>query len=278
METSTNKTTTIGSYYLKEHHHPTSIALKEFSAFFLTKTRLPKGGFERELDLLRPGLYGLQRGIRSEIVEQAVHFETVILIPGREVTQQAKSLKGTKASIADRRYLLLTFHPFKDATLRQKANRLTWRTALIPIRPGLLIAPHTRVSRFRAYEKVLLRPSDYVRRMVDLGKTVWYAPKLKLLRVHQEQLLEGWIQETFEERAAFILNGCKTLFQEAKALSTQSSSNKQVNQKLSLLRKRVQQIRAQSLYFKREFGFDYSPLIHRVAAKLSRVRQKVMNA
>jgi len=277
MEPSTNNTTSVDSYSLKEPHHPTSIVLKEFSAFFLTKTTIPKLGSKQGLNLLRPGLYGLQRGKRSEFTEQARKFEDIILIPGREVTQRAKSAKGTKTSITDRRYVLLTFYPFKDAALRQKANRLAWRTPLIPIRPGLLMSPHIRAIRFRQYEKVLLRPSEYVRRMIDLGKTIWYAPKLKLLRVNQEHLLEGWIQETFEERAAFILNSCKTLLQEANPASTQSSSIKKMKLKLSLLRKRLQQIRAQSLYFGREFGFDYSPLIHRVAAKLSRVHQKVVD-
>jgi hypothetical protein len=277
METSTSNTASVDNYSLKEPPHPTSIALKEFSAFFITTTTLPKLGSKKGLDLLRPGLYGFQREKRSEITEHAAEFEGVILIPGREVTQRSKSLKGTKASITDRRYVLVTFYPFKEATLRQKANRLAWRIPLIPIRPGLLISPHIRAIRFRQYEKVLLRPSEYVRRMIDLGKTIWYAPKLKLLRVNQEQILEGWIKETFEERAAFILNSCKTLLQEAKADSPQSSSNKKTKRKLSLLRKRLQQMRAQSLFFDREFGFDYSSLIQRVAAKLSRVRQKVMN-
>ena len=277
MDTVTGNAISRAGYHLQEPDQPTTIALKEFSTFFLTKTTLSEFRSEKELDFLRPGLYGIQRVKGSTSFKQIAKIEGLILIPGREVTQREKSLKGITSKVTDRRYVLLTFHPFKDATLRQRANRLAWRTPLIPIRPGLLISPHTRASRFRAYEKILLRPSEYIRRIVDLGKTVWYAPKLKLLQINQEHLIEKWIQETFEERAAFILNRCNTLLQESKANSTQSHSNKQVNQKLSLLRKRLQQIRAQSFYFEREVGFDHSPIVHRVAAKVSRVRHKLMN-
>jgi len=278
LDSSKNKTTDKASYLLKEPTFPASIRLAGFRAFMLTKTTINKHKSKQILSPIRPGLFGIKyTKSKFSISKIGSKSEVITLIPRREVTQRAKSQKGTIASIGDRRYVLITFHPFKDTTLRQKANRLVWQTPLIRIRPGLMITPHIRISRFRLYQGILLRPSEYVRQMVELGKTVWYAPKLQLLNPNQERIFEKLIQNMFEERAEFITRSGNKLLKEAKDSSNQPLWAKFCKQQLNLLRKRLRQIRAQSAFFHREFGFDYLPIVTRTAAKVSRVRQKVLN-
>jgi hypothetical protein len=273
-----NETPISVNYFLEEANRPDSIKLTGFGAFFLTKTTIPKHHMTSLLTPLRPGLFGV-RQIRKHfsIPELDSKSEAIILIPRREVTKRAKSQKGTTTSIGDRRYVLITFHPFRDPSLRQRANRLVWQTPLIRIRPGLMVAPHIQISRFKQYEGMLLRPSEYVRQMVELGKTVWYAPKLQLLNPNQERTFEKLIQNMFEERAEFITRSSNKLLKEAKESSNQPLWTKSCKQQLNLLRKRLRQIRAQSAFFSREFGFNYVSIVTRTAAKVSRVRQKVLN-
>ncbi len=277
VDTPHNRTHYSVKYSLEEPILPVSIRLTGFGAFFLTNTPLPKHHTRLVLSHLRPGLYGIKQTKKKlSIPELESKSEAIVLIPRRELTQRAKSQKGTTASIGERRYVLITFYPFKDATLRQKANRLVWQTPLIRIRPGLMITPHIRISRFRHYEGILLRPSEYVQQVVELGKTVWYAPKLQLLKPTQEQTFETLIQNMFEERAEFIIRSSNKLLHEAKESSNRPGWTKSARQQLNLLRKRLRQIRVQSAFFQREFGFDYLPIVTRTAAKVSRIRQKIL--
>jgi len=276
VDSSYDKTTDPPSYKLEEPLSPASIRLAGFGSFILAKTTIPKQNTRLALSPLRPGLYGVKQTKKFSIPELDTKSEVIVLIPRREVTQRTKSQKGTTASIGDRRYVLITFHPFKDATFRQKTNRLVWQTPLIRFRPGLMIAPHIRISRFRPYEGVLFRPSEFVQRVVELGKTVWYAPKLQLLKPKQEQTFEKLIRDMFEERAEFIIKSSNKLLKEAKELINQPGWTKSTRQHLNLLRNRLRQIRAQSAFFQHEFGFNYQPIVARTAAKVSRVRQKVL--
>jgi hypothetical protein len=277
VDSSHNKTTNQTRYQLEEPVSPASIRLTGFRAFLLTKTTITKQKTRQVLRPLRPGLFGVKNTKRKfSIPELDSKSEVIILIPRREVTQRVKSQKGTTTSIGDRRYVLITFYPFKDDTLRQKVNRLIWQTPLIRIQPGLMITPHIRISRFKPYEGILLRPSEYVQRVVELGKTVWYAPKLQLLKPNQEQTFEKLIQNMFEERAEFIIGSSNKLLKEARASINQPGWTKSARQRLNLLRNRLRQIRAQSAFFQREFGFNYQTIVTRTAAKVSRVRQKVL--
>ncbi len=267
------------NYSLEESIQPASVRLIGFGAFILTKTPIPKHHNKLVLSHLRPGLYGVkQTKMRLSIPELESKSEDIVLIPRRELTQRVKSQKGTTAGIGERRYVLITFYPFKEATLRQNTNRLVWKTPLIRIRPGLMISPHIRISRFRRYEGILLRPSEYVQQVVELGKTVWYAPKLQLLNPNQERTFEILIQNMFEERAKFISRLCIKLLKEAQEFSNQPGWARSARHKLNLLRKLLRQIRAKSAFFQREFGFDYLSIVTRAAAKVSRVRQKVLNS
>ncbi len=278
MDSSHNKTTDHVSYHLEEQVSPASIRLTGFSTFLLTKTTISKHKSRHALSPLRPGLFGVKYTKRKFSIPEIIsNSEAIILIPRREVTQRARSQKGTRVSIGERRYVLITFHPFKDATLRQKVNRLVWQTPLIRIRPGLMITPHIRITRFRPYEGTLLRPSEYVQRVVELGKTVWYAPKLQLLNPNQERTFEKLIQDMFEERAEFIKRLGNKLLKEAKESSNVPGWAKVSRQRLNLLRNRLRQIRAQSTFFQREFGFNFQPIVNRTATKVSRVRQKVLD-
>jgi hypothetical protein len=273
-----DKNTEAVSFQLVDPFQPVSIRLTGFGLFLLKKTTIPKLTTRLTLSPLRPGLYGVKHTKKKlSIPELDSKSEVFILIPRREVTQRAKSQKGTTTSIGERRYVLITFYPFKDASLRQKANRLAWKTPLIRIRPGLVIAPHIRISRFRHYEGVLLRPSEYVQQMVELGKTVWYAPKLQLLGPTQERTFEKLIHAMFEERAEFIVRSSSQLLLEAKESSNQPGWMNSARGRLNLLRTRLRQIRTLAVFFQREFGFDNLPIVTRTAAKVSRIRQKVLN-
>jgi hypothetical protein len=278
VEAPHNETHYSVNYSLEESLLPASVRLTGFRAFYLTKTPITTHQTRLVLSHLRPGLYGVKQIKKKfKILELESKSEAIVLIPRRELTQQVKSQKGTTASIGERRYVLITFYPFKDATLRQKANRLVWQTPLIRIRPGLIITPHIRISRFRHYNGILLRPSEYVQQLVELGKTVWYAPKLQLLKPNQERTLEKLIQNMFEERAEFIIKSSNKLIHEAKKSSSQPGWTKSASQQLNRLRNRLRHIRAQSTFFQREFGLDYLPIVTRAAAKVSRIRQKVLN-
>jgi hypothetical protein len=277
VDSSHNKTINQTDYQLEEQVSPASKRLTGFRAFLLFKTTITKYKTRPVIIPLRPGLFGLKNMKKNfSIHDLASESEAIILIPRREVTQRVKSQKGTTSSIGDRRYVLITFNPFRDDTLRQKANRLVWKTPLIRIRPGLMITPHIRVSRFRKYERILLRPSEYVQQLIELGKTVWYAPKLQLMKPNQEQTLKKLIQEIFEERSEFIIRSSDKLLKEAMESSNQPGWTKLARQQLNLLRNRLRLIRAQSAFFQREFGFNFQPIVTRTAAKVSRVKQKVL--
>jgi hypothetical protein len=278
MDNLQNESTLSINYVLKEPKQPGSVRLTGFGAFFLTETTSSEHSTRQALSPLRPGLFGIKQSKKKlSSVDLDAKSEFIVLIPRREVTQRTRSQKGITAQISERRYVLITFHPFKDATLRQKANRLVWKTPLIRIRPGLMVSPHIRISRFRRYEGILLRPSKYVQQVVELGKTVWYAPKLQLLNSNQERTFEILIQNMFEERAEFISRSCNKLLKDAKEFSNQPGWIRSAGHQLNLLRNLLRLIRAKSAFFQREFGFDYHPIITRAATRVSRVRQKVLN-
>ncbi len=255
---------------LVEADPPSSIPLRGFSTFYLAST-LPAIPPHRshQLVVLRPNLYGLLRlqGIQSRILIPP-DPNVITMVPRRDITR-IKSSGRTPQQDSNRRYVIITHRPFKDAAHRQKASRLAIRLPSIRIKPGLVLVPQIKTSRFQEYP-LLLRPSEYAREIVQLGATVWYASRLEAYA--SETLIDQMIEDAFITRSQRIVATCKQLYRDLRGSSPPQKTTLEVKEQLASIRFRLKVLRAQGRFFARECGLDVKFTASRAAAAMSRLR------
>jgi hypothetical protein len=256
---------------------PARILLRGFSAFYVAKSmpQIPDQPRNYRLKPLRRGLYGLSRTTNSaQPIPQPISPTVLTLVPRRTVTSVSRSRRRTPRP-AIRRFVLIAYTPLNDPTQRQTARRLAWRTPIIRLKPGLLLAPQIRAARFRSYQPALLRPGEYVRRLVEMGATAWYAPRLELPNDMSKEIFHRLVRRTFEERAKGIIKACRHLYREAAHWREIPNWPAYSKQRLVTIRMRLRRLRALMRFFAREFEMDFGYATARAAAAASRVRLRL---
>jgi len=259
---------------LSKPAEPARILLQGFSAFYVAKSapQIPDQPRNYSLKPLRRGLYGLSRTANPSLpIPQPISPTVLTLVPRRTVTRVARSHRRTPHP-AIRRFVLIAYTPLHDPAQRQTARRLAWRTPLIRLRPGLLLAPQIRAARFRPYQPGLLRPSEYVRRLVEMGATAWYAPRLELPNDMSKEIFQRLVRRTFEERAKGIIKASRHLYKDAGHWQDIPNWPAHSKQRLTTIRMRLRRLRALMRFFALEFEMDFRYAVARAAAAVSRVR------
>ncbi|MFX1475423.1 MAG: hypothetical protein ACFFCO_08110 [Promethearchaeota archaeon] len=194
------------------------------------------------------------------------------MVPRRDITRWKRVTRESQ-SLSSRRYVLLVHKPLKDVAHRQKVSRLAMRLPSIRVKPGLMLVPQIKASRFQEHYSMLLRPSDYARELVNLGATVWYASRLEAYT--SEPLIDELIREAFINRSKRIIATCKELYKEIRTSSTPQKTLQDVKERLKLVRLRLKFHRAQGRFFAKECGLDFQYAVSRAAAAMSRLRSSL---
>jgi hypothetical protein len=200
--------------------------------------------------------------------------EVLILKPRRDITKIRKK-PSTSLPISSHRFVLIIYKPFKEDHKRKSASRLIQRTPLIRIRPGVFLAPQIRLTRFRRYQKTLLRPSEFIQKMVENGAFVQYASRLEIFHPSSEEIIENLLQGTINERVTRIVNACRQLYREIRNRTPQSSMLLSIKKRFKRIRTRAFFLRQQALFFKQEFNIDFQNQAMRAYSAVSRVHQKL---
>jgi hypothetical protein len=257
--------------FLVDVEPPSIIPLQGFSAFYLAHA-LPAIPSHRshQLIFLRPNLYGLLRDSKTSArILVPPTPDVLTMVPRRDIPKPRRG-KTENQSLSSHRYVLLVYKPFKEVTRRQKASRLTMRLPAIRVKPGLLLVPQIKASRFQEYQSTLIRPSEFARELVQLGATVWYASRLEVYT--SEDLIGSLIKEAFIARSKRIAATCKELYKE---LRMSKRSVQEVRERLKLIRLRLRLHRAQGRFFAKECGLDFQYAVSRAAAAVSRLQSSL---
>jgi len=262
---------------LTEPSEPCSIPLKGFSAIYLSKT-LSQITFKREeptLFTIRPGIYGIVRNGKSSFLFQPPRESNFLtLIPRRNLTKKDNNTSQTSFQNSPLRFVLIIYNPFKDVHKRQSVSRLMQRTPLIRIKPGVVLAPQIRAARFRSYHKGLLRPSEFVQKLIELGSPVWYASRLEVSHRPSEDVIGNLVRETFEVSVKRILDASRQLYRKIGHIPEKESIPYYKKRFLGI-RNRLRYVREKAIFFKNELGIDVQYMVARGISAISRVRQRI---
>lgn len=198
----------------------------------------------------------------------------LFLKPRRDITKIRKT-SSTSLPISSHRFVLIIYKPFKEDHKRKSASRLIQRTPLIRIRPGVFLAPQIRLTRFRRYQKVLLRPSEFIQKMLEHGANIRYASRLEVIHPSSEEIIKHLLQGTLDERVTRIVNACRQLYREIRNLTPQSNMLLSVKKRFKMIRTRAFFLRQQALFFKQEFNINFQNQAMRAYSAVSRVHQKL---
>ncbi len=262
---------------LAELRKPQSISLNGLAALYLTKDHSqPTFPDEKpKIVVFHSGVFGIVRQNNSFTrIPIPTEADIITLIPRRDISK-IHTTSRTLAQISTRRFVLIIYNPFKDQQKRKKVSRLIQRTPLIRIKPGLVLAPQIRATRFRPYQKNLLRPSEFVQKLVELGASVWYASRLELSHKHYEELIEQLLLRTINVRVQRIVTACRQLYTKLRNRTNENKSLTEFKRRLTRIRHRARHLRWQALFFKKEFGFDFQFKAARAYAAVSRVYQQL---
>lgn len=251
--------------------------LRGFFAFYLTnkpiKITFPQK--QKGLLRLRPGVLAKIRTSNSPgRIVLPNEAEVLTMVPRRSTTKSTKSIRDPSIPWS-RRFVLILYRPFKKEFKRKKFSRLIEKTPAIRLRPGIVIVPQIRAARFQAYEKALLRPSQFIFNLIELGSPVWYARRLELFHPSSEILIENLIKSTIEKRGSRLVHGCRQLYYDLQVYLKTGSSSNGYKKRFLRIRRSVRNLRWQAKFFKEEFGVDAQYAINRVTSAISRVYQKM---
>jgi hypothetical protein len=250
--------------------------LKGYSRIFI-RLKNDIAAFQNRPDIiqLRPRVFARIQSKNSTRLPPIQGSSSVLtFIPRRDITKTGRTdLTTTREE--QRRYLLVTFDPVKHKHQRRVLSRIYHRTPMIRIKPGIVLLPQIRTKRVRRYVPALLRPSEFLSRLVELCGTVEYFPRLELVSSHADQMISQFIHSQFETRAQRIVNCCRNLFHELKSMTGAPGKSSQTWKTFLRLRSQLRLLRKQAHFFNNEFGLDLYHFVNRVASAVTRVRNKL---
>ncbi|MFX1562449.1 MAG: hypothetical protein ACFFDP_03995 [Promethearchaeota archaeon] len=225
--------------------------------------------------LFRRGIFGLIRKNKpSNQITVPTEPDVLTLIPRRDLSKMGNNTSNMSYRAQSLRFVLIIFNPFKDELKRQAVSRLMQRTPLIRVKPGVVLAPQIRAARFRPYSKVLLRPSIFVQKLIELGSPVWYASRLELCQKSNEDVTRTLIKKTFETSVKRILEASRQLYREIGHIPEKELIPYYKKRFISI-RNRLHYIRIKAIFFKNELGIDMKYMVARGLSAISRVRQRI---
>jgi hypothetical protein len=248
--------------------------LKGFSKYYITREKkLPF--MQPTIVCLRSGLYAQKRHKKSDpFIPLLENSNILTFVPRREITRISKtSSKAVQTNL--RRFLLVFFAPLKNDFQRRKLSRSIQRTPLIRIRPGLFLLPQIRTKRVRLYSPALLRPAEFMSRLLELGTSVWYAPRLELIGTANETVIPQLVRSHLQKRSQRIVRCCRAVYLEIKNASSHANKGKRFKKPFLKLRSQLRLLRKQSQFFQNEFGIDITDIVGRVASAVTRVRHQL---
>jgi hypothetical protein len=251
--------------------------LKGYACFYLSPNlaQLTFTNTSNEVIKIRPGLYAAKRQNNLQW-PLPIPSESGVLVlrPRRDSTKKPRKIKRG-SSTPPQRFVLILYKPFKSEVKRKKLSRLVSRTPLIRIRPGIVLAPQIRTGRFQPYQKALLRPSQFIFRLLELGSPTHYASRLEPDTSILDEKLETLIHQMFEKRVQRLVNACRTLFTECGQPSTENKPITQYLNRFKRIRQQLLLLRWQSKFFKEELGIDIQRRVIRVASAVHRVHKRL---
>jgi len=224
---------------------------------------------------IRPGLYGIKK--QNNLcwpLPSPNEPGVLLLIPRRDSTKKPRKTKQD-TPVSSRRYVLILYKSFKSEFHRKQLSRLLERTPLIRIRPGVILAPQIRAGRYQPYQKTLLRPSQFIFRLSELGSPTQYASRLELHSSISDKELETLIHQMFDKRVQRIVNACRMLFTECRLPPSERKSIIQYKKRFKRIRQKLHFLRWQSKFFKEELGVDIQRGVVRVASAVHRVYKRL---
>ncbi len=253
------------------------LQLKGYACFYLSPNlaQLTFSNTSNKIVRLRPGLYAAKRHNNIHWPLPSPNESSVlVLTPRRGTTKRPRKTKPG-ASTGPQRFVLILYKPFKSEFKRKQLSRLFARTPLIRIRPGIALAPQIRIGRFQLYQKVLLRPSQFIFRLLELGSPTHYASRLELDTSILEEKLEILIHQMFDKRVQRLVNACRILYTECRPPSTENKPITQYLKRFKRIRKQLLLLRWQSKFFKAELGINIQRGVIRVASAVHRVHKRL---
>lgn len=251
--------------------------LKGYACYYLSPNLAQLTFPDRSSDIvrLRPGLYGVKR-------QNNLHWplpfpnESGVLVftPRRDSTKKPRKTQQG-ASKLPQRFVLILYKPFKSEFKRKQLSRLIPRTPLIRIRPGIVLAPQIRTGRFQLYQKALLRPSQFIFRLLELESPTHYASRLELNASILDEKLETLIHQMFNKRVQRLVNACRMLYTECGPPSTEKKPLIQYKKRFKRIRQQLHFLRWQSKFFKEELGVDIQRGVIRVSSAVHRVYKRL---
>jgi hypothetical protein len=251
--------------------------LKGYACYYLSPnlTQLTFPNTSSEIVNLRPGLYATKR-------QNTLHWPlpvpdesgVLVLTPRRDSTKKPRKTTQVTSTLPQR-FVLILYKPFKSEFKRKQLSRLFTRTPLIRIRPGIALAPQIRTGRFQLYQKNLLRPSQFIFRLLELGSPTHYASRLELDTSILDEKLESLIHQMFEKRIQRLVNACRMLYTECGPPSTENKPLAKYLKRIKRIRQQLHFLRWQSKFFKEELGVDNERGVIRVASAVHRVHKRL---
>ncbi len=251
--------------------------LKGYSCFYLSPNlaQLTFPNTSNEIVRLRPGVYGSKRQNNSHWALLLPNESGVLVFkPRRDSTKKPRKIKK-EVSKVPQRFVLILYKPFKSEFKRKELSRLIARTPLIRIKPGIVLAPQIRTGRFQLYQKVLLRPSQFIFRLLELGSPTQYASRLELFNSVFTEEIETLIHQMFEKRVQRLVNACRMLYTECGPPSTEKKPIIQYKKRFKRLRQQLHFLRWQSKFFKEELDIDIQRGVIRAASAVHRVHKRL---
>jgi hypothetical protein len=251
--------------------------LKGYACFYLSQnpTQLTFPNTSSEIVNLRPGLYAAKRHNTLQWPLPSPNESGVLVFtPRRDTTKRPQKTKPGTSTVLQR-FVLILYKPFKSEFKRKQLSRLFSRTPLIRFRPGITLAPQIRTGRFQPYQKALLRPSQFIFRLLELGSATHYASRLELDTSILDEKLEVLIHKMFDKRVQRIVNACRTLYTECGPPSTEKKPITQYLKRFKRIRHQLVLLRWQSKFFKDELGIDIQRGVIRVASAVHRVHKRL---
>ncbi|MFX1510390.1 MAG: hypothetical protein ACFFBR_08815 [Promethearchaeota archaeon] len=252
-----------------------AMKLKGFSRFFIAKSIHQNALTDNpSLIQIRHGLYGIKR--QPTITPFRLTLENtdcLTFIPRRDNTILARTQTTSQGN--SRRYLMVLFNPLQTEFQRKALSRIFHRTPLIRLRPGIVLLPQIRTRRVRLYSPSLLRPSEFISRLLELGAEVLYAPRLELVHSSGDRIIVEVIQSNLTNRAQRIVKACRSLFMRLSTVQKENGQTKQFSNQFRRLRSQMRLFRKQVQFFHNEFGIDLSNLVNRVASAITRVHHRL---
>ena len=199
--------------------------------------------------------------------------DLLTFIPRRDTTSLGKT--DSAATGNSRRYLLVAYNPLSTTSQRKAVSRIFQRTPLIRLKPGIVLLPQIRTRRFRLYSPSLLRPSEFISRILELGADVCYASRLELVNPTGDELLIKLVRSQLQIRSQRIITGCRSLYTQLKAEPKRCNHVNRFNMIFVRLRSQMRLFRKQTQFFQNEFGIVFSHLANRVASAVTRVGHRL---